>query len=174
GGGGRGMRVVSTPAELASAWERCRSEAQAAFGDDALYVERYLPSVRHIEVQIVGDGHAVVHLGERECTIQRRHQKVVEMAPSPSLALEIREALCDAAVRMAAKVAYRGLGTFEFLVPADSGEVVFIEATPRLQVEHTVTEEIYGIDLVKTQIRVASGMRLGDVGLARSPVARGG
>jgi acetyl/propionyl-CoA carboxylase alpha subunit len=174
GGGGRGMRVVSAPAELASAWERCRSEAQAAFGDDALYVERYLPSVRHIEVQIVGDGHAVVHLGERECTIQRRHQKVVEMAPSPSLALEIREALCDAAVRMAAKVAYRGLGTFEFLVPADSGEFVFIEANPRLQAEHTVTEEIYGIDLVKTQIRVASGMRLGDVGLARSPVARGG
>ena len=103
GGGGRGMRVVSEPDELAGAWERCRSEAQAAFGDNALYVERYLPSVRHIEVQIVGDGHDVVHLGERECTIQRRHQKVVEMAPSPSLAPEARDALCGAAVRMATR-----------------------------------------------------------------------
>lgn len=174
GGGGRGMRVVSAPAELTSAWERCRSEAQAAFGADALYVERYLPGVRHIEVQIVGDGRAVVHLGERECTIQRRHQKVVEMAPSPSLAPEIRDALCGAAIRMAAKVAYRGLGTFEFLVPEGSGNFVFIEINPRLQVEHTVTEEIYGIDLVKTQIRVASGMRLCDIGLDGSPVARGG
>ena len=173
GGGGRGMRVVSAPDELAGAWERCRSEAQAAFGDNALYVERYLPSVRHIEVQIVGDGHEVIHLGERECTIQRRHQKVVEMAPSPSLAPEARDALCGAAVRMAAKVAYRGLGTFEFLIPTDGGQFVFIEANPRLQVEHTVTEELYGIDLVKTQIRVASGMRLRDVGLGRSPIARG-
>jgi acetyl/propionyl-CoA carboxylase alpha subunit/acetyl-CoA carboxylase carboxyltransferase component len=174
GGGGRGMRIVSAPAELPGAWERCRSEAHAAFGDDALYVERYLPSVRHIEVQIVGDGHAVIHLGERECTIQRRHQKVVEMAPSQSLSPETRDTICGAAIRMAAKVAYRGLGTFEFLVPNNGGEFVFIEANPRLQVEHTVTEEIYGVDLVKTQIRVASGMRLDDVGLKRSPAARGG
>ena len=174
GGGGRGMRVVSSPAELATAWERCRSEAQAAFGADALYVERYLPNARHIEVQIVGDGHAVVHLGERECTIQRRHQKVVEMAPSRSLAPKVREALCDASVRMAGTAAYRGLATFEFLTPADGRSFVFIEANPRLQVEHTVTEEIYGIDLVKTQIRVASGMRLRNIGLGSVPVARGG
>jgi acetyl/propionyl-CoA carboxylase alpha subunit len=174
GGGGRGMRVVSSPAELPAAWERCRSEAKASFGADALYIERYLPNARHIEVQMVGDGHDVVHLGERECTIQRRHQKVVEMAPSPSLAPKIRDALCDAAVRMAASASYRGLGTFEFLMSADGGSFVFIEANPRLQVEHTVTEEIYGIDLVKTQIRIASGMRLGEVGLGSAPVARGG
>lgn len=174
GGGGRGMRVVSSPAELSGAWERCRSEALAAFGADALYVERYLPNARHLEVQIVGDGQDVVHFGERECTIQRRHQKVVEMAPSRSLAPEIREALCGAAVRMAGAAAYRGLGTFEFLMPTEGGEFVFIEANPRLQVEHTVTEEIYGIDLVKTQIRVASGLRLRDIGLGSIPVARGG
>ncbi|MGY4434971.1 acetyl/propionyl-CoA carboxylase alpha subunit [Bradyrhizobium sp. F1.13.1] len=174
GGGGRGMRVVSAPAELATAWERCRSEAQASFGADALYVERYLPNARHIEVQIVGDGHAVIHLGERECTIQRRHQKIVEMAPSRSLAPKFRDAMCEASVRMAGSVAYRGLGTFEFLMPSDGGSFVFIEANPRLQVEHTVTEEIYGIDLVKAQIRVASGMRLREIGLARAPIARGG
>lgn len=174
GGGGRGMRVVSTAADLPAAWERCRSEAQVAFGADALYVERYLPNARHIEVQIVGDGHSVVHLGERDCTIQRRHQKVVEMAPCRSLAPKVREAICDASVRMAGSAAYRGLGTFEFLMPAEGGSFVFIEANPRLQVEHTVTEEIYGIDLVKTQIRVASGLRLRDIGLGSAPVARGG
>jgi acetyl/propionyl-CoA carboxylase alpha subunit/acetyl-CoA carboxylase carboxyltransferase component len=173
GGGGRGMRVVSAPDELVGAWERCRSEAKAAFGDDALYVERYLPSARHIEVQIVGDGRNVVHLGERECSIQRRHQKLIEVAPSPGLAPELRNALCGAAIRMAAKVRYRGLGTFEFLVPSTGGEFAFIEANPRLQVEHTVTEEVYGIDLVKTQIRVASGMTLADVGLTLPLVARG-
>ncbi|MBR0857724.1 carboxyl transferase domain-containing protein [Bradyrhizobium liaoningense] len=174
GGGGRGMRVVSARTELATAWERCRSEAQAAFGADALYVERYMPNARHIEVQIVGDGRAVIHLGERECTIQRRHQKLIESAPSRSLTPEMRGALCNAAIRMADKAAYRGVGTFEFLMSAKGDEFVFIEANPRLQVEHTVTEEVYGIDLVKTQIRVASGMPLDEIGLSNTPVARGG
>lgn len=174
GGGGRGMRIVSARTELATAWERCRSEAQAAFGADALYVERFLPNARHIEVQIVGDGHSVVHLGERECTIQRRHQKLIEMAPSRNLAPETRRTLCNAAIRMAGKVAYRGLGTFEFLMSAKGDDFVFIEANPRLQVEHTVTEEVYGIDLVKTQIRVASGMLLSEIGLDSTPTARGG
>ncbi|TXL70294.1 carbamoyl-phosphate synthase large subunit [Vineibacter terrae] len=173
GGGGRGMRVVPAEADLAGAWERCRSEAQAAFGADGLYVERYLPNARHIEVQVVGDGQSVVHLGERECSIQRRHQKVVEMAPSRSIPGKLREALYGAATRMAARIAYRGLGTFEFLVPSEGRGYVFIEANPRLQVEHTVTEEIYGVDLVKTQLRIAAGARLADLGLDRPPVSRG-
>jgi acetyl/propionyl-CoA carboxylase alpha subunit len=173
GGGGRGMRVVHRASDLDAAWERCRSEALAAFGADALYVERYLPSVRHLEVQIIGDGAAVVHLGERECTIQRRHQKLIEMAPSPGLPEALRRALCDAALTMAARVGYRSLGTFEFLVPTDRTEYVFIEANPRLQVEHTVTEEVCGVDLVKSQIRIAGGARLADIGLGRPPAMRG-
>ncbi len=173
GGGGRGMRVVRDRADIPTAWERCRSEAQAAFGSDALYVERYLPSIRHIEVQIVGDGIAVAHLGDRECTIQRRHQKIVEMAPSPGLPPAVRDAMCAAAATMARKVGYRGLGTFEFLMPVGGDDFVFIEANPRLQVEHTVTEEIYGVDLVKTQIRIAAGAHLAEVGLSPPPAPRG-
>ena len=173
GGGGRGMRVVRDRSELASAWERCKSEAQSAFGVDALYIERYWQSVRHIEVQIVGDGKTIVHLGERECTIQRRHQKIVEMAPSPGLSPAVRDAMCDAAVSMARRVAYRGLGTFEFLLDTGSNEFVFIEANPRLQVEHTVSEEVFGVDLVKTQIRVADGAQLQNIGLVPAPLSRG-
>ena len=173
GGGGRGMRVVRDRSELASAWERCRSEAQSAFGVDALYIERYWQSVRHIEVQIVGDGKTIVHLGERECTIQRRHQKIVEMAPSPGLSPAVRGAMCDAAVSMARRVAYRGLGTFEFLLDTGSNEFVFIEANPRLQVEHTVSEEVFGVDLVKTQIRIADGAQLQNIGLVPAPLPRG-
>ena len=173
GGGGRGMRVVSAASDLASAWERCRSEAQAAFGVDGLYVERYLANARHIEVQIVGDGCDVIHFGERECTIQRRHQKIVEIAPSPGLKPALRDVLCAAATTMASGVAYRGLGTFEFLVQADGEGYVFIEANPRLQVEHTVTEEVFGVDLVKTQIRIASGAHLRDLGLNGPPAPRG-
>jgi acetyl/propionyl-CoA carboxylase alpha subunit/acetyl-CoA carboxylase carboxyltransferase component len=173
GGGGRGMRVVRDRSELASAWERCKSEAQSAFGVDALYIERYWQSVRHIEVQIVGDGETIVHLGERECTIQRRHQKIVEMAPSPGLSPAVRDAMCAAAVSMARRVAYRGLGTFEFLLDTGSNEFVFIEANPRLQVEHTVSEEIFGVDLVKTQIRVADGAQLQNIGLVPAPLSRG-
>lgn len=171
GGGGRGMRIVRAPSELDSAWQRCQSEAKAAFGNDALYVERYLPSVRHIEVQVVGDGASVIHLGERECTIQRRHQKLIEIAPSPGLPTEMRKAICDAAIIMAAKVGYRSLGTFEFLVPTDGDGFVFIEANPRLQVEHTVTEEVFGVDLVKTQIRIASGATLASLGLDSTRIA---
>jgi acetyl/propionyl-CoA carboxylase alpha subunit len=173
GGGGRGMRIARDHSELQLAWERCRSEATAAFGDPSLYVERFLPSVRHIEVQIIGDGKQVIHVGERECTIQRRHQKVIEVAPSPGLSTPLRARLCDAAQAMAKKIGYRGLGTFEFLVPTDSEEFVFIEANPRLQVEHTVTEQIFAIDLVKTQIRIAAGATLSQLDLASPPSARG-
>ena len=162
GGGGRGMRVVRTTDALDDAYARCQSEALAAFGNGDVYVERFVPDARHIEVQIVGDGTGLVtHLWERECTLQRRHQKLVEVAPSPSLDPTLRERIIAAAVRMAEAVGYRSLGTFEFLV--DGGGTgadrafVFIEANPRLQVEHTVTEAVTGIDLVQTQLRIAAG-----------------
>src|SRR5579883_681694 len=145
GGGGRGMRVVSSPDELEELYERCRSEAQQAFGDGRLYVEQYMPHARHVEVQIVGDGTgAVSHLWERECSIQRRHQKLMEVAPCPALSPTLRSRLTADAVRMAEAARYRGLGTFEFLVDTHAGDeagaYAFIEANARLQVEHTVTE----------------------------------
>ena len=169
GGGGRGMRVVHRAEDVDAAFARCASEAQTAFGNDALYVERLLPRARHVEVQIVGDGSGdVIHLWERECSLQRRHQKLVEIAPSPSLAPAVRAALLDAAVRLARAVRYDGLGTFEFLV-ADDG-IAFIEANPRLQVEHTVTEEVTGVDLVRTQLRLAAGRSLADLGLEQAAV----
>ncbi|MEU5882627.1 carboxyl transferase domain-containing protein [Spirillospora sp. NPDC047279] len=172
GGGGRGMRVVEDPAELPEAYERCRSEALAAFGAGEVYVERYVPRARHIEVQIAGDGSgAVTHLWERDCSVQRRHQKLVEIAPAPALPEGPRAAILDAACRMAAEVRYTSLGTFEFLVAGE--EFWFLEANPRLQVEHTVTEEITGVDLVKAQIRLARGARLAEVGLASPPTAAG-
>ncbi|TDE32885.1 carboxyl transferase domain-containing protein [Actinomadura sp. 6K520] len=168
GGGGRGTRAVTDPAGMAAAYERCRSEALASFGSGDLYAERYVPRARHIEVQIAGDGSgAVVHLWERDCSIQRRHQKLIEVAPAPALPGDVRDALLDAALRMAARVRYDGIGTFEFLV-AD-GDFWFMEVNPRLQVEHTVTEEITGVDLVKTQIRLALGEDLAAVGLAGGP-----
>ena len=178
GGGGRGMRVVTDAVALAEAYARCRSEAEAAFGRGDLYVERYLPRARHVEVQIVGDGSGTVaHLGERECSLQRRHQKLVEVAPSPSVAPALRERLIDAAGRMAAAVRYESLGTFEFLVdasPGADGGFYFLEANPRLQVEHTVTEAVTGVDLVATQLRLAGGATLADVGLAEgAPAPRG-
>ncbi|MFI0449908.1 carboxyl transferase domain-containing protein [Actinomadura sp. 6N118] len=172
GGGGRGMRVVESAAELPEAYERCRSEAFAAFGNGDLYVERYAPHARHIEVQIVGDGSgAVTHLWERDCSIQRRHQKLIEIAPAPSLAAGLRDRILGAATTMAAHVRYGSLGTFEFLVTGE--EFWFLEANPRLQVEHTVTEEITGVDLVKTQIRLARGESLADLGLVRPPALTG-
>src|SRR6266550_1265290 len=173
GGGGRGMRVVRRPEELDEAWARCRSEAQAAFGSGDLYVEALLPRARHVEVQIVGDGSgAVSYLGERDCTLQRRHQKLVEVAPAPGLTGELRARLAGAAVRMAAEVSYAGVGTFEFLLDADEpSRLAFIEANPRLQVEHTVTEEVTGIDLVATQLALAAGRSLADLGLRQEEIA---
>src|SRR5438132_8585593 len=173
GGGGRGMRVVRRPEELNEAWGRCRSEAQAAFGSGDLYVEALLPRARHVEVQVVGDGSgAVSQLGERDCTLQRRHQKLVEVAPAPGLTGELRARLAGAAVRMAAEVRYAGVGTFEFLLDADEpSRLAFIEANPRLQVEHTVTEEVTGIDLVVTQLALAAGRSLADLGLREEEIA---
>jgi acetyl/propionyl-CoA carboxylase alpha subunit/acetyl-CoA carboxylase carboxyltransferase component len=178
GGGGRGLRVVHRGEPVADTFARCESEARAAFGNGALYVEELMPRVRHIEVQIVADAHgAVAHLGERECTIQRRHQKLVELAPCPSLPPALRERLIADAVRLATAVRYRNAGTFEFLVAADASDeraaYAFIEANPRLQVEHTVTEMLYGIDLVRAQLAVAAGASLADCGLAEPALARG-
>jgi acetyl/propionyl-CoA carboxylase alpha subunit/acetyl-CoA carboxylase carboxyltransferase component len=170
GGGGRGLRVVEDPAALADAFERCRSEAQAAFGNGELYVERFLPRARHVEVQVIGDGAGhVVALGERECTLQRRHQKLVELAPSPWISPALRARLCGAALRLATEVRVESLATFEFLVDADE-RFWFIEANPRLQVEHTVTEEVTGVDLVQAQLRVAGGTSLASLGLAPGAV----
>ena len=165
GGGGRGMRVVRRIADLDSAYARCQSEAQAAFGIGDVYVEQFMPMARHIEVQIFGDRAGnVTHLWERECTIQRRHQKLIEIAPSPGLDDSLRSQLLDAALKIARSVRYATLGTFEFLVGRD-GDFAFIEANPRLQVEHTVTEEVTGVDLVKTQIELAFGDTLESLGL---------
>jgi len=167
GGGGRGMRAVASADDLPAAYARCRSEAQAAFGVDGVYVERLMGNARHIEVQVLGDGREVIALGERECTLQRRFQKVVEIAPSPSLPGTLRERITTAALSMARAVDYQGLGTFEFLVDLASADLpfVFIECNPRLQVEHTITEEVTGVDLVQAQIALAAGRRLRDIGL---------
>ena len=176
GGGGRGTRVVEDAAELENAFERCRSEAQAAFGVADVYVEQFLPRARHVEVQILGDRQGrVAHLGERECSVQRRHQKVVEIAPAPALADEARRAIVDAAMRFAQAERYENLGTFEFLVDAEAtgadAPFVFIETNARLQVEHTVTEQVTGVDIVQSQIRLAAGESLADLGLDDPAVA---
>jgi len=177
GGGGRGMRAVLSAAELPEAHARCMSEARAAFGVDGVYVERLMLHARHIEIQVLGDGQAVASLGERECTLQRRFQKLVEIAPSPSLPAALRERITQAALRMAQQVGYRGLGTFEFLVDEQSTSLpfVFIEANPRLQVEHTVTEAVTGLDLVQLQLGVAAGQTLAALGIepGRTAAQRG-
>ncbi|MDM0017370.1 carboxyl transferase domain-containing protein [Variovorax saccharolyticus] len=167
GGGGRGMRAVLNAADLPEAHARCTSEAKAAFGVDGVYVERLMRNARHIEVQVLGDGHAVASLGERECTLQRRFQKLVEIAPSPSLPEALRLQVTQAALRMARAVGYQSLGTFEFLVDERSTTLpfVFIEANPRLQVEHTVTEAVTDLDLVQLQIAVADGQTLADLAI---------
>lgn len=168
GGGGRGMRAVRHRGELADAWERCRSEALQGFGRAELYVEELLTGARHIEIQILGDATgAITHLWERDCSAQRRHQKLVEIAPAPGLPAAVREKLLSAALRMARACGYTGLGTFEFLLLGE--EFHFIEANPRLQVEHTVTEEVTGVDLVVTQLRLAAGDSLATLGLADPP-----
>ena len=174
GGGGRGMRAVFAEAELAEAYARCQSEARAAFGRDEVYVEQLLPNARHIEVQVLGDGNAVTHLWERECSLQRRHQKLVEIAPSPGLPGALREQIIAAALKLAGAVQYRGLGTFEFLLDADQpGQFYFMEANPRIQVEHTVTEQVTGVDLVQAQIRLAAGHSLADLRLLQPPPLQG-
>jgi acetyl/propionyl-CoA carboxylase alpha subunit len=177
GGGGRGMRAVLDARDLPEAHARCVSEARAAFGVDGVYVERLMPRARHIEVQVLGDGAQVIALGERECSLQRRFQKLVEIAPSPTLPEPLRRAVTQAALAMARRVRYTSLGTFEFLVDERSQTLpfVFIEANPRLQVEHTVTEEVTGLDLVQLQVRVAAGESLAALGLDpdRPPAPRG-
>ena len=161
GGGGRGMRVVHGPEELAERLEEARTEAQRTFGDGSVFLERYISRARHIEVQILADSHgSIIHLWERDCSVQRRHQKVVEVAPAANLADDLREEICAAAIRVARAVNYRNAGTVEFLVDADSGDWYFIEVNPRIQVEHTVTETITGIDIVRSQILIAQGCRL--------------
>ncbi|WP_420473834.1 carboxyl transferase domain-containing protein [Noviherbaspirillum sp. ST9] len=180
GGGGRGMRAVHHAEALPEAYARCRSEARAAFGSGEVYVEKLVSSARHIEVQVIGDGSGnVTHLWERECTLQRRNQKLIEVAPSPTLPHPVQKRIIDAAVRLAQDVRYSSLGTFEFLVDAtdhtDRAGFYFIEANPRLQVEHTVTEEITGVDLVKAQLHLAGGASLAQIGLTQQevPASRG-
>ena len=163
GGGGRGMRVVEREEDLIAAVETGRSEAKTAFGKDDVYLEKLVVNARHVEVQLIGDSHGnLVHLFERDCSVQRRHQKVVERAPAPYLSEAERKELCDAAVRLGREVGYNNAGTAEFLMDVDSGKFYFIEVNPRVQVEHTVTEEVTGIDIVKAQIRIAQGARIGD------------
>jgi pyruvate carboxylase len=163
GGGGRGMRVIESDAQLAEMLPVARREAKAGFGNDEVYLEKLVRRARHIEVQILGDTHGnLVHLFERDCTVQRRNQKVVERAPAAFLTTEQRDELCGYALQIGNAVKYRNAGTVEFLQDADTGKFYFIEVNPRIQVEHTVTEAVTGIDLVKAQIRIADGARIGD------------
>jgi len=177
GGGGRGTRAVMAAVEIESAYRRCQSEAKAAFGREDVYVEEFIPRARHVEVQVLGDRAGdISHLGERECSIQRRFQKVLEIAPAPGLSEDLRDRIIGAAVRFAKSVGYTNLGTFEFLVDVsgrrDTEPFVFIEANARLQVEHTVTEEVTGIDIVQAQIRLAQGATLAELGLDAPDIGR--
>lgn len=164
GGGGRGMRVIASADELIEQVQAGRREAGAAFGKDEVYLEKLLERARHIEVQLLGDRHgALVHLFERDCSVQRRNQKVVERAPAPNLSEATRTGICEAALRLGRAVNYQGAGTVEFLMDADTGAFYFIEVNPRIQVEHTVTEEVTGIDIVRAQIQIARGGHIGDI-----------
>ncbi|MCZ7565059.1 MAG: acetyl-CoA carboxylase biotin carboxylase subunit [Burkholderiales bacterium] len=161
GGGGRGMRVARAAEDLARNFDTVSAEAHAAFGDGTIYVERYIANARHVEVQVLGDvAGNVIHLGERDCSVQRRFQKVIEEAPSPVVPERLRAALCDAAVMLARHIGYWSAGTVEFLLEQDSERFYFLEMNTRIQVEHPVTEEISGIDLVQEQLRVAGGAPL--------------
>ncbi|MGE5089723.1 MAG: acetyl-CoA carboxylase biotin carboxylase subunit [Candidatus Levyibacteriota bacterium] len=169
GGGGRGMRVVRTPADIEAQFAEAAREAVAAFGDGSLYVEKYLERVRHVEIQVLADDQTVLHLGERDCSIQRRNQKLLEECPSPALDAAARQRIGEAAVRLCRHVGYRSAGTIECIVDAASGEFYFMEMNTRVQVEHPVTELVTGIDIVKAQLRIAAGEPLAiaqeDVGL---------
>jgi acetyl/propionyl-CoA carboxylase alpha subunit/acetyl-CoA carboxylase carboxyltransferase component len=177
GGGGRGMRIVRERGAVAAAYAAASAEAESAFGNGALFVERFLPAARHVEIQVVADAAgAATHLGERECSLQRRHQKLVEIAPCPGMTPVLRERIAEAALRLARAAGYRNIGTFEFLVDAaalaatpDDAPFWFMEANPRIQVEHTVTEAVTGVDLVQTQLAIAAGARLADIGLDIAP-----
>jgi acetyl-CoA carboxylase biotin carboxylase subunit len=161
GGGGKGMRVAANDLALSSAWQQASAEAQAAFGNAGIYIERYVERPRHVEVQVLGDQHGnLVHLWERDCSTQRRHQKLIEESPSPRLAPETRRKMCEAAVRLCKTAGYHSAGTVEFIVDQE-GNFYFIEVNARIQVEHPVSEMVTGIDLVKAQIRVAAGEKLG-------------
>src|SRR5271170_3391515 len=167
GGGGRGMRVVHDSSQLAARLEEAQGEAKSAFGDPSVFLEKFLPRARHIEVQILADEHGnLLHLYERDCSVQRRHQKVVEVAPALNLPDHIRAEICDAALKIARQAKYRNAGTVEFLYDVDAQKWYFIEVNPRIQVEHTVTEVVTGIDIVRSQILVAQGHKLHEEPLA--------
>ncbi|MGB5758019.1 MAG: pyruvate carboxylase, partial [Acidimicrobiales bacterium] len=171
--GGRGLRRITDPDQLPDAVDAARREAASAFGDPTVFLESAVIDPRHIEVQLLGDGHDVVHLYERDCSVQRRHQKVVEIAPAPALDPDLRDAICDAAVTFGRHIGYVNAGTVEFLVDGD-GSFVFIEMNPRIQVEHTVTEETTDIDIVRSQLQIASGHSLGDLGLHQEAIGQRG
>jgi acetyl-CoA carboxylase biotin carboxylase subunit len=171
GGGGKGMRVIESPRDLEGALHAARSEALAAFADPSIYLECYLPDVRHVEVQVLGDGHDCIHLGERDCTVQRRHQKLVEETPSPALSPAQRHLIAEAALKLAGAVGYVNAGTVEFVLDNATGQFFFIEMNTRLQVEHPVTEAVTGIDLVAQQLNIASGASLG---LAQTSIVSNG
>ncbi len=161
GGGGRGMKIVKTPEAVAQAFNTASAEAVAAFGDGSMYIERYIEKPRHIEMQIVADEHGnVVHFGERECSVQRRHQKLIEEAPSPALTPKLREKMGKVAIEAMKRIRYNNVGTIEFLLD-ENGDFFFMEMNTRIQVEHPVTEQVTGIDLLKEQIRLAAGEKLG-------------
>ena len=166
GGGGRGMRVVENEGSMLEAFDRCRSEAEAAFGNGELFIEKLVSHPRHIEVQILADNDGnVIHLHERDCSVQLRNQKVVEVAPAPGLSVELRNRIHEDAIKLVKAASYTNAGTVEFLVSPETDEYFFIECNPRIQVEHTVTEEITGIDLVEAQFRIASGATLASMGI---------
>ncbi len=161
GGGGRGMKIVAASRDMPSLFRSAAAEARAAFGDDTLYLERYLANARHIEVQVIGDRFGnIVHLGERDCSLQRRHQKLVEESPAPGITPALRQSICEAALRIARGMRYQNAGTVEFIVDQDTGTFYFLEMNTRIQVEHPVSELVTGIDIVQEQIRVASGAKL--------------
>jgi acetyl-CoA carboxylase biotin carboxylase subunit len=170
GGGGKGMRLVTGPEDLAGALQAAASEAEKAFGDSGVYLEKFIELPRHVEIQILADEHRAVHFGERECSVQRRHQKLVEEAPSVAVSPELRAAMGDAAVAGARAVDYRGAGTCEFLLATD-GSFYFLEMNTRIQVEHPVTEMVYGVDLVREQLRIARGLSMS---VPSGPVAPNG